>query len=436
MLLLLWLGCSGCSRPLDLPPATPGPGFESPPSILLVVIDTLRADRLGLSGYPHPTSPELDARAAAGLLFTNVWAPTSWTRPSVAAMLTGMHPAALGISDERQDAIPPAAPMLPEALQSAGYATFGMTANPNLNARFGFDRGFETYIDSEVMFDWMLKDGAEGVSATHNLLPTSRDISARALEFARSHPDRPVLLFLDMMEVHEHTRHHTSLMTRPEHQGLLDSPYDDAIRQVSADLDALITDLTALPGWQDSLVVITSDHGEGLDSHPSVPESVIHGRYLYDSQVRVPLVVWSPAGQAGAGAVDALLSLEDVPALLTGLAGLTPDPTPWQAAARAHVSLETRFRGMDKVGITDGTWLYVESRDEWGQTLPAELQRVGAPQDGPTTDQAAAAPEVTAQLRAALASWLADNPRAAPHLTGEGLSPEMEALLESIGYLE
>ncbi|MDG1482806.1 MAG: sulfatase [Myxococcota bacterium] len=436
MLPLLLLGCSGCSRPLDLPPATPGPGFDAQPNILLVVIDTLRADRLSLSGYPRPTSPELDARAAAGLLFTNVWAPTSWTRPSVAAMLTGLHPAALGISDERQDAIPPAAPMLTETLQSAGYATFGMTANPNLNARFGFDRGFDTYIDSEVMFDWMLKDGADGVSATHNLLPTSRDISARALEFARSHPEQPALLFLDMMEVHEHTRHHTSLMTRSEHQGTFKSPYDDAIRQLSADLDALITDLTNLPGWQDSLVVITSDHGEGLDSHPSVPDSRIHGRHLYDSQVRVPLIVWSPAGQAGTGSVDALLSLEDMPALLTGLAGLTPDPAPWHAAARAHVSLETRFRGMDKVGITDGMWLYIESRDAWGETLPVELQRVGSLQDGPKTDQAAAASAITTPLQGTLSSWLTDNPHAEPHLTEEDLSAEMEALLESIGYLE
>ncbi len=436
MLPLLWLGCSGCSRPLSLPPATPGPGFSAPPSILLVVIDTLRADRLGLSGYRHPTSPELDALAAKGLVFDNVWAPTSWTRPSVAAMLTGLSPAALGIADERQDAVPPAATLLSQTLHSAGYATFGMTGNPNLNARFGFDRGFDTYLDSEVVFDWMLEEGMTGVSATHNLLPTSQDISAHALDFARAHPDQPVFLFLDMMEVHEHTRHHDRLMTRPEHRGVIGNPYDDAIRQLSADLDALITALVALPGWQDSLVVLTSDHGEGLDSHPDVPDSVIHGRYLYDSQVRVPLVVWSPAGQAGTGWVDALLSLQDLPAIISGLAGLTADPTPWRTAARKSVVLETRFRGMDKVGITDGTWLYVESRDAWGQTLPRELQRVGAPQNGPATDQAAAQPEIRSEMSAALSAWIAENPRVEAHRTAEGLTPELEALLESIGYLE
>jgi hypothetical protein len=81
-------------------------------------------------------------------------------------------------------------------------------------------------------------------------------------------------------------------------------------------------------------------------------------------------------------------------------------------------------------------WLYIESRDAWGESLPVELQRVGSLQDGPTTDQAAAASAITAQLQGTLSSWLTDNPHAEPHLTEEDLSAEMEALLESIGYLE
>ena len=115
--------------------------------VVLIIVDTLRADHLGAWGYERPTSPTLDALAGEGVRFSQFYSTSSWTRPAMASMLTGLYAREVGVYEERYDVLPQDVVTLPERLQSVGYRTLGVTSNPNINAWFGFDQGFDAYLD-------------------------------------------------------------------------------------------------------------------------------------------------------------------------------------------------------------------------------------------------------------------------------------------------
>ena len=131
------------------------PAREEPPNVVLLIVDTLRADKLGCYGFPADVSPEIDALAAQGVLFEHVVAPSSWTRPSIGALVTGRHPRSLGIFKEQNGILPDAVPTLAEVFAKAGYTTIGITANPHLNRSFNFHQGFDHYFDSDVVYSFM-----------------------------------------------------------------------------------------------------------------------------------------------------------------------------------------------------------------------------------------------------------------------------------------
>ncbi|MBI4878373.1 MAG: sulfatase-like hydrolase/transferase [Planctomycetes bacterium] len=124
------------------------PGAPARPNVVLVIADTLRADALGAYGNRLAASPELDAIAAAGVLCERVVAPCSWTRPSIGALLTGQYPRTLGLYEEEDEILKESCRTLADRLRDLGYATYGATANPMINAAFHFDQGFDVYLDS------------------------------------------------------------------------------------------------------------------------------------------------------------------------------------------------------------------------------------------------------------------------------------------------
>src|SRR5262245_39170425 len=126
----------------DAAPPRTAPVSGRRPSVVLYLIDTLRADHLGAYGYPRPTSPRIDAFARDATLFRNAFAQSSWTKPAVASLFTGLLPQTHRINP-RPAALPEALPSLPEILRDRGYATFGVVANGNVSSAFGFARGFD-----------------------------------------------------------------------------------------------------------------------------------------------------------------------------------------------------------------------------------------------------------------------------------------------------
>ncbi len=225
--------------------------------------------------------------------------------------------------------------------------------------------------------------------------------------------------------------------------------YLQAIRQVSHDLDWWVRTLEARPGWEDTVFVITSDHGEGLDSHPDVPESASHGKLLYESHVRVPWILFATTDRLPAGRVVGrpVRLLELMPTVLD-LAGV---PFDGRVRGRSLMPLlidgidpglpdtfivETRYQPADKIGAITADWKFFHNRDGHRGVRPLELQPGGSDENGERTDVGASHPSVLRQLHATVQAWERENP-ATPSTTLEApLSPDALEQLRSLGYID
>ncbi len=428
--------------------ASPLEEEASPPNLVLLVLDTLRADHVGAYGgeLPPDVSPELDAFAARGVRFARVIAQSSWTRPSMGSLFTSHHPRALGLYVEDGDALRDEFSTLAEALKGAGYRTLGLTANPNLNRAFNFQQGFDVYVDG---WRW-LEPGPGGERRAP--LPTAPQLFERALALAEEGPVGPTFLWIQVMEIHEH--HRPDVLLRPgalePFTGHPDAAYLASVRQLSGDVGGFVEALSRRPGWEDTLFVLTSDHGEGLRSHPHVAQSSFHGRLLYDSQNWVPLVLYAtrdarlPRGRV----VEPRVRLLDLMPTLLDYAGAPVPEGAVGVSLRPLIEgaerlpglpelfvVETQFRGTDKVGVYGERFKLVHNRVPHEGTAPLELQENRQPEDGLRTDQGERHPSERERLQTYLEAWAEANPRASAWRSGTELSEEEREQLRAIGYL-
>jgi len=431
---------TGCRRDRDVPSA---------PNIVLIVIDTLRADKMSAYGFPHPTSPDLDQLAAGGVRFATVIAQSSWTRPSLGSMLTSRHPRSVGIYKEQLHMLDGRFDTLAESLQAAGYTTVGSTANPNINSSFGFAQGFEHYIDSDVLWSWMDQEPGKR-SSTLDPLPTAGEVFAGVLEWIDEHGAPPYYLQLTVMEVHDSRR--MFVRRRVDPTLFADDPvheYLQALHLVSGEIGDFVRTLSGRPGWRNTLFVITSDHGEGLIDHPDVAASTRHGDLLYESQLVVPLILHHPAGGLPAGTIiddrvrllDLMPTLLDyagvaAPAAMDGRSLLPLIRNEGTVSLPEHFIVETERRVSEKIGVYTQGWKYIENRDRHEGTNPIELQAFGTIENGALTDVGSRHADVILQLGAVVSGWERAHPKAPPVLQGEAISPAEREQLRSLGYID
>jgi arylsulfatase A-like enzyme len=275
---------------------------EPPRRVVVVVIDTLRADHLPAYGYAKDTAPFLTRLAREGVVFERAYAPASWTAPSTASLFTSLYPFQHGVvlglratrklqaRDEglRLRTLPEALETLPEALQQAGYATFGLTQNVNISAQMGFDQGFQRFRNLPA------DDTADVLHA--RLLAWKPRLDAAGRSF----------LYLHYLDPHSPYRERAPLFD-PASRGRARqvSAYDSEIRYVD---DYLRRAYDAFAWDDDTLLVVTADHGEEFWEHGSVE----HGRSLYGEVLNVPLLMRFPGGRWGGRRVSAPVSLIDV----------------------------------------------------------------------------------------------------------------------------
>jgi arylsulfatase A-like enzyme len=221
-----------------------------------------------------------------------------------------------------------------------------------------------------------------------------------------------------------------------------------ALRQVSADTSAFIAELVALPGMDDTLFVVSSDHGEGLDDHPRIFGGFFHGFLLYESTTRVPLILFHPKGAVGPAVVERpIRNMDLMPTILelfgfeipAGIDGvsvktLMDDPEA-EVALPAYFVTETDFRVAEKIGVYAGDWKYFENRDNWANMNPRELQPVGATEGGAQSDQIDVHPGIAAELESYLEAWEREHPKSEPTLGTEALSDGEKRQLRELGYL-
>jgi arylsulfatase A-like enzyme len=308
------------------------------PSIVLVSIDSLRADHVGCYGYPKPTTPAIDAVAAGGVRFASAVSTTSWTLPAHAAMFTGLYDSTHGLISNGL-ALSESLKTLAEVLRDAGYQTAGFYGGPYLHPDFGLAQGFETY-ESCMMPPLAALDGPQIRAASQQpSQPAHADVtSPRTVEkveaWSRKADPRPFFAFVHLWDVHydyipppEYVD-----MFDPDYQGHLDARgymlnkairpgmdprdfqhllalYDGEIRFTDDHLSRILALLAQEAGGADELlVVITADHGDEFFDHGGKG----HQRTLYDEVIRVPLVVRWPGHIAPGKVIDEQVRLIDL----------------------------------------------------------------------------------------------------------------------------
>jgi arylsulfatase A-like enzyme len=286
-----------------------------PTSLVFVVIDTLRADHLSANGHTRPTSPFLDSLARQGVDFRRVLAPSSWTKPAMASILTASYPATHGVL-RADDALPAAARLPAEVFRDAGYRTGAVVANHWVTPRFGFDQGFDTYLrfTREHILARRRHDAATDTSGYW----VDRDVTEAAIEFLRVNGHEPFFLYLHYMGVHNYESD-----PAPAHFGRDPAlRYDNAVAEVDRELARLVGALDRLGLRSRTLLVVGSDHGEALAERGYAG----HGYSLYAEEVNVPLVLSPPFPLDPPLVVNTPVSSIDLFPTLYEMLGLPPAP--------------------------------------------------------------------------------------------------------------
>ena len=270
---------AGCSRPQD--------------NVVVVVIDTVRLDHLATYGYTRDPAPFLGKLARQGAVFEGI-SPSSWTKPAVASLLSGLHPVRHQTFGY-YDMLPQETPLLAERLRSRGYHTLGASSNGWISPLFGFDRGFERFLLHKEM---------KGKALNHYLFPLLDRLKPPFFLFvhyvdphAPYDPDvgwdgRPLSAALraggpvsvEDLDIADVRGRPAALLSRAR------DLYDGEIRAADEALRELVERLTRRGLMSSTLLVVTSDHGEELEDHGRMG----HGQTLYQEVLRVPLVFYAP----------------------------------------------------------------------------------------------------------------------------------------------
>jgi arylsulfatase A-like enzyme/Flp pilus assembly protein TadD len=320
VLLLAFAACrhnaGTAGGPVDVPKGTP---------VILISIDTLRADHVPAYGYKGVETPALDAFRREGVLFEHAYSTTPLTLPSHSTLLTGVLPAVHGVRDNvgyKLDAAKIKSgvlPFLPEILKKAGYATGGAVSAYVLQGKSGISTGFDFYQDG---IEFRSNTGLGGLQR-----PGGETLKL-AQPWLESVKDKPFFFFFHIYEPH------TPYAPPEPYASRYPSKYDGEIATADHIVSELIDELKRLGVYDRALVVLLSDHGEGLGDHGEDE----HGVLLYNEAIHVPLMVKLPQGQQAGGTTGRPVQLLDVAPTVLGLLGLeVPKPMPGVSLLAANV---------------------------------------------------------------------------------------------------
>ncbi len=300
-------------------------------NVVVIMLDTVRADHLSCYGYARPTTPHLDALVRQGVLFEQAIAPTSWTLPALASVLTGLLPHQHGADWNEAMATQPLT--LAEILKAQGYETAAFNANQEFGlAGWGLDQGFDVYVDAHAWLRHNLAATFIGQSLYQTLFQEfvgfnefdhldAEQINRRVLDWYAQRSRRPYFLFINYMDAHRpyvppapydrrfgripkptlwhvsaslHDGHWRRPVTPAERQDII-SGYDNSLNYLDAQIARLLEVLRAPPEGARTFVIVAGDHGEGFGEHGTYD----HGWDLYREVLHVPLLVNGPGIPAG-----------------------------------------------------------------------------------------------------------------------------------------
>ena len=283
-------------------------------SVLLVLVDTLRADRLGSYGYSRATSPTLDRLAGTGVRFARHLAQSSWTKSSMASLWTGLYPARNGVTRYNQ-VLPEEAKLPAEILREAGFRTAGIYRNGWVAPNFGFAQGFEIY-DRPTGKPLPVTVKRENPTLKEE---GSDDLAVEAaIEFLRVHGHERWFLYLHLMDVHQYLYDEASALFGTSYSDV----YDNSILHVDGILDQLLVHLARTGLLQRTIVVVAADHGEAFGERGFEG----HARELYRETTEVPWILALPFRLEPGAVIETRTSNVDLWPTLLELLGLPPLP--------------------------------------------------------------------------------------------------------------
>ena len=416
--------------------ALAGHGCRKPAArwnVVLVTFDTTRADHLGCYGYAGARTPAVDRLASEGVLFENAYSSIPLTAPSHSTMLTGKFPMAHGVRDNGLFVLAPEQQTLAEILKARGYRTAAAVGGFPLIARYGLNQGFDLYDDRLTP---AYESPLAGDVGPRNRLEFDERPAARVnepvFEWLGAERREPFFLW-----VHYYDPHRPMSPPVPYDQLFADRPYDGEIAYADESLGTLIDRLKRDGLYDRTLVVFTSDHGEGLGEH----NELTHSYLLYDSTLHVPLIVRMPGltSHRVAGRVrlvdlaPTVLDALDIPVpadmqgrslepLLRGDSGARVERTHYAETLSPRLSQNWG----ELRALYEGPWKYVHGPKPELFDLAADPKEL--------RNLAATRPDQAASMRAALAAFLERNSPPG----GSRMSPvddETRARLQALGYL-
>jgi arylsulfatase A-like enzyme len=483
-------------HPLSLPPhsaAAQQANGAAGRNVIIFLVDCLRADHLGCYGYSKETSPFIDSLAESGVMFENCIAPSSWTIPSVVSLFTGVYPQQHGMNSFGP-LLPDGLATLQESMQHQGMTTAAFITNDYLKPRLGYGKGFSYYYDhyleqtfmeyvaSRLFFFNALLHFKNNLFYPRSVDPggarwwsvgfppfnhekrSARRVTDDAIQWLDSHHAQPFYLYLHFMDVHspydtiwyplfDRERYDS----QSEREKLINT-YDGRIAYVDQQIKRIWEALVRLGVSENSLVIVTADHGEELYDH----EGTGHCTTLYDELIRVPLIMINSSFPGEGRRMQTQVRLIDVPptildflglpvlaqmrgkSLLPSLTNAVPLPQPAYALSyttRGRKSLKTeegRNLWEQKVWDQGIVQESVRAGNEWKAILGSdgntELYNLKEDEGENTNVEAVERDKVTA-LQKKLDEELAGSSNFTPRQEKLELSPDARNKLKALGYL-
>lgn len=401
------------------------------PSVVLITLDTVRADHLGCYGYSRIETPNLDRLAAAGVRFTRAYTQVPITLPSHAVILTGTYPMSNGVRDFTSSGLPGDIPTLAEVLRRNGYRTAAFVSSFVLNSMWGLNRGFEVYDD----------DMGPGVGHSEQLALVQRrgDRTVdRMFDWLNRNGREPFFAWIHLYDAHSPYSSPDPYRTRYRSR-----PYDGAIAFDDAQVGRVITRLRQMALYDNTLIVLTSDHGESLGEHGEAE----HGFFIYNATIHVPLVLKLPRQPVEGRVVLEPVSTVDIASTVAQVCRIPAA----QTVSFEGRSLDLLASSIPPVSSPDAA-VYAESyypRDSFGWhelrgVVTAEYEYIGAPrpelygldQDpGERSNIMAGHRAVASSLRQSLARFAQQFRGREERASGKAADPETLEKLRSLGYV-
>ena len=332
-------------------------------SVIIISIDTLRADHLGCYGYSRDTSPNLDALAAESILFNHAVTPIALTIPAHSSMMTGVNPYQHEVHDNTSSRLGEFNVTLAEVLRDNGFATGAVVGAFALDGRFGLNQGFDTYDDN-------IDPGEEG----SGFLPFSverkaEEVTGLALAWLAEHAAEKFFLFVHYYDPHDPYQWHkgTDFKFPFIHTSVTDA-YDSEIAYTDGYIGRIVQTLKQRGLYDSSLIIVVGDHGEGMMQHRERG----HGFFIYHSTVHVPLIVKLPGVSTGVRINEVVGIIDIVPTVcqLLGIAApqevegknlLASTGKDRDRVIYCESMLPTLYNGQSLLGLVGNRYRYIHT---------------------------------------------------------------------------